>query len=111
MMTKQELERWLCGVDRRSDFLVNEDVLDLSLATLVESVLSGVPNEQSQLRLTVALLHDIFSDDGDARRRLRWRCYRGPVGRSQIGRSLAVEVRRWAALNRCRPPRSPRSTT
>lgn len=68
IMTTQELERWLCGVDGAGEGRVCiERVLDVPLVTFVESVLPEVPDEPSQLRFTVALLRDIFCNDGDAR--------------------------------------------
>jgi quinol monooxygenase YgiN len=67
-MTRQELERWLCGADRPREFSSIVHVLDEPLAMFVESVLLGVTDEQSPLRFTVALLRDIFTSDGDARR-------------------------------------------
>ena len=68
-MTKQELERWLCGAERPGAGRVTiERGLDVPLVTFVESVLPEVPDERSQLRFTMALLRDIFSSDGAARR-------------------------------------------
>lgn len=102
-MTRQELERWLCG-DATTVMTPAEiaGVLGVALEEIADTVLLRVANRLSRVRFTIAVLRDVFADDEEVRRWLRRPRaeLQGRSGLDQLlaGRTQAVEelaVREW----------------
>jgi hypothetical protein len=71
-MTRQELERWLCG----SGALLPTPaeiaaVLGVAFETIEDTPLLRVANRLSRVRFTIAVLRDVFADDQGVRWWLR----------------------------------------
>ena len=102
-MTRQELERWLCGGGAPPPTPAEiAAVLGVALDTIADTPLLRVSNRLSRVRFTIAVLRDVFADDQGVRWWLRlprpeWR------GRSALelllrGQAQPVEelaVREW----------------
>ena len=102
-MTRQELERWLCGggapLPTPAEIAA---VLGVALDTIADTPLLRVANRLARVRFTIAVLRDVFADDQGVHWWLRlprpeWR------GRSALelllrGQALPVEelaLREW----------------
>ena len=63
-MTRQELERWLCGGD--APLLTPAEiaaVLGVAFDAVADTPLLRVSNRLARVRFTIAVLRDVFADD------------------------------------------------
>lgn len=63
-MTRQELERWLCGGDAPLPTPAEiAAVLGVAFDTVADTPLLRVSNRLARVRFTIAVLRDVFADD------------------------------------------------
>ena len=71
-MTRQELERWLCGGESPLPTPAEiAAVLGVALDAVADTPLLRVSNRLARVRFTIAVLRDVFADDQGVRWWLR----------------------------------------
>ena len=71
-MTRQELERWLCGDEAPLPTPAEiAAVLGVALDAVADTPLLRVSNRLARVRFTIAVLRDVFADDQGVRWWLR----------------------------------------